>query len=124
LIENPDRAVLWGYGQTLREAGYEVATCTGPAGDDVNRVRCPLLEGDPCPLVRGADVVLSTCDLVRSRDVLAALGSDDRPAVVFEVPVPSAVDYRDVAGSATLLPVPVTESSLLEAVAGALVEAA
>jgi hypothetical protein len=115
--------VLWGYGQTLRAAGYEVATCTGPETDDASRVRCPLLEGNPCPLVRGADVVLSTCELAHSRDLLEALVSGDGPSVVFEVPVPSTPRYRDVAGSARFLPVPVTESSLVEAVAGALATA-
>jgi hypothetical protein len=124
LIENPDRAVLWGYGESLRAAGYEVATCSGPSGDGRSRVRCPLLEGDPCPLVSRADVVLSTCELARSRDLLGALASDERRAVVFEVPLPSAGNYRDVAGSTTFLPVPVTESDLVEAVAEALEERA
>ena len=59
LVENPDAAELWAYAETLRDAGYDVATCTGehPDGED----RCPLIETGRCGLVAGADVVVSTC---------------------------------------------------------------
>ena len=31
LVENPDGAELWAHAEILRDAGYEVATCAGPA---------------------------------------------------------------------------------------------
>lgn len=47
----------WFPEQGLRDAGYDVAVCPGPRG----RVApCPLLVGQACPLVSGADLVVST----------------------------------------------------------------
>ena len=114
LVENPDRSQLWAYAETLREAGYEVATCAGehPDGHD----RCPLLERGRCTLVDGADVVVSTCSMQRGDRLLAVLGTRGSTPVVFEAPPPDFEKYAHLAENATLVPTPVTERGLLDAV--------
>lgn len=74
----------WFAEQALRDAGHEVAVCPGPGG---RREPCPLLVGEPCLLVEGADVVLSVLrgtDGERVRAVHDAAGPDvhllSRPA--------------------------------------------
>ena len=118
LVEHRDAAIRSAYARVLDRAGYDVETCGGP-GDDGEPVQCPLLEDRPCPLVDGADVVLSSCDLVRSRDILSRLASTARAPVVFEAPKPMFDSYRDVAGESLFLAVPVTETTLRAAVAAA-----
>lgn len=46
----------WPAEQTLRNAGYDVAVCPGPTG---RRAPCPLMVGQTCPLVDGADLVVT-----------------------------------------------------------------
>lgn len=115
LVENPDGAELWAYAETLREAGYDVATCTGehPDGSD----RCPLLETGHCALVEGADVVVSTCSIQRGDRLLAVLGSQGSTPVVFEAPAPDFERYAHLAENATLVATPVTAQALVHAVA-------
>jgi hypothetical protein len=117
LVENPDGAQLWAYAEALREAGYDVATCAGehPDGED----RCPLIETGHCGLVEGADVVVSTCSIQRGDKLLAVIGSTGSTPIVFEAPRPDFERYAHLAENATLLPAPVTERALLEAVAEA-----
>jgi hypothetical protein len=117
LVENPDAAELWAYAETLRDAGYDVATCSGehPEGED----RCPLIETGRCELVAGADVVVSTCSMQRGDRLLAVLGSQGSTPVVFEAPRPDFERYAHLAEDATLVPTPVTAQGLLDAVAAA-----
>ena len=117
LVESPDRAELWAYAETLRDAGYNVATCTGehPGGHD----RCPLLEVGRCGLVEGADVVVSTCSIPRGDKLLAVLSAEGSTPVVFEAPKPDFERYDSATENVTLVPTPVTEQSLLDAVARA-----
>lgn len=114
LVENPDGGVLWAYAETLREAGYDVATCTGehPEGHD----RCPLLEIGHCELVEGADIIVSTCSMQRGDKLLAVLSSDGSTPVVFEAPEPDLERYAGSPENVTLVPTPVTEETLLDAV--------
>ncbi len=125
LIENGDGAELWAQADVLRQAGYRVATCRGPTGDDGwptgadgEVLRCPLLETGCCPLVEGADVVVSGCGVGRSEALLAALTAVAKN-VVFAAPAPTFDRYADVRGAAQLLPFPVTETMLLDTVAQA-----
>lgn len=117
LVENPDSSQLWAYAEALREAGYEVATCAGehPEGGE----RCPLLETGHCGLVEGADVVVSTCSMPRGDRLLAVLGTQGSTPIVFEAPPPEFERYSHLAENATLVPTPVTEKALLDAVAEA-----
>lgn len=120
VVENPDRSELWGYAEALREAGYDVATCSGPGGVEHARSLCPLVETGRCTLVDGADVVVSTSALPEALSILAALASRGSPRVVFEAPAPTFDRYRDAAGDAVLVACPVTEEILRTKVAEAL----
>ncbi len=120
LVENPDRAELLAHATILRDAGYDVAICTGPdMGRGGKACGCPLLEGESCKLVDGADVVVSTSSLNGSDDILAALQAEGSLPVVFEVSPPDLDRYGEAAPSASLLPQPVTAKSLLDAVSDA-----
>lgn len=114
LVENPDRAELWAYAQVLRDAGYDVATCTGehPGGGD----RCPLIETGRCELVEGADVIVSTCSMQRSGELLAILSLQDATPIVFEAPAPELDRIANLADNVTYVPTPVTAEGLREAV--------
>jgi len=46
---------LWRGEDELRGAGFDVALCQGPCGP---KGRCPVLDGEPCPLIAGADAVV------------------------------------------------------------------
>jgi len=141
LIEHPDRAALWAEEQIMRDAGYDVAVCTGPI-EPFERERsfsirlrtfsdeeapagekpeaCPLLADGRCSLVEEADVVVSTTDLRQSRGILAALSRMRKPALVVESSR-SVLEHSDhTMGSATVVEAPVTERHLLEAVSAAL----
>ena len=117
LVENPDAAQLWAYAETLRAAGYDVATCAGEHPDGLDR--CPLVETGHCALVEGADVVVSTCSMQRGDRLLAVLGLTGSTPVVFEAPKPDFERYAHLAENAKLVPTPVTRKALLEAVAEA-----
>ncbi len=45
----------WFAERELREAGFDVAICSGAR---VSTEYCPVLNGEPCPLVEGADAVI------------------------------------------------------------------
>jgi hypothetical protein len=142
LIENPDGADLWAHAEILREAGYQVAVCSGPQqpearpswlgrrpGDfpdptdlpvDAVRTRCPLVEHGHCPLVEDADVVVSTTSLADSREILATISSRGTPPLVVEGTRGALERDRDVIRDAVVIEEPVTERELLTAVEKAL----
>jgi hypothetical protein len=133
LIENPDAADLWAHADALREAGYEVATCLGPtpahergpwyrrrpsrAGDP-----CPLLGHGSCPLVDGADVVVSTTQLTDSRKIVAALRAQRSLPVIVEGTTADLERDSDAIGDAREIEQPVTPALLLAAVDDALTQ--
>ena len=53
LVETPGGR--WHAAPGAAKAGLEVLACSGPRGA---RVRCPVLSGEPCPLVAAADAVV------------------------------------------------------------------
>jgi len=57
LVEHPDPVWRWAARQRLESAGYEVATCGGPSV--LPRGRCPLIAGEPCRALEGAEVVIN-----------------------------------------------------------------
>src|SRR5215471_8452460 len=59
LIEDGHPALAISDFSLFRDAGFDVAFCSGP-GDEPGA--CPLLRGQPCPLVAEADVVLHGLD--------------------------------------------------------------
>jgi hypothetical protein len=59
LIEDDHPALAISDFSLFEQAGFDVAYCSGP-GDDLTA--CPLLRGQPCPVVAGADAVLHGLD--------------------------------------------------------------
>jgi hypothetical protein len=58
----------WPAGSAVRKAGFDVLACPGAGGT----TRCPVLDGERCPLVDGADVVITAATSDRWAPVLAA----------------------------------------------------
>lgn len=137
LVENPDGADLWAHADVLRDAGYDVATCAGPTGETerLSRFRrrylnwadpqplerrertvCPLVAEGRCPLVEGADVVISTTRLTDSREILARLSARTSPPLVVEGTSSDFERDRDVTGDAIEITLPVLPSQLVDAV--------
>ena len=115
LIENPERADLWAHADLLRKEGYDVAMCGGPDAELEHTV-CPLLAEGQCPLVDGADVVVSTTQLTDSREILATLSARTSPALVVEGTSFDLERDRDVTGDAVQLKLPVLPRQLVDAV--------
>lgn len=115
LIENPDQADLWAHSGILRDAGYDVAVCTGP-----DEASCPLLVHGHCSLVEGADVIVSSTDLSQSRGILAAISRKRPAALVVEGPKNVLEREAEAIGGATVIALPVTNDRLLAAVADTL----
>ncbi len=118
LIENPDGAELWAHADVLREAGYDVAMCGGPAvqTEDHDRTVCPLVTEGRCPLVEGADVVVSTTRLIDSREILATLSARSAPVLVVEGTSSDLKRDGDVIGDSLEIPLPVLPQQLVAAV--------
>ncbi len=55
LIEDDDPVAAVSDFTVFRDAGFDVAFCSGPGADPK---KCPLRRGEPCSLVAGSDVVL------------------------------------------------------------------
>ena len=135
LIENPDRADLWAHADVLREAGYDVAMCGGPTPapapvtwfqrlfradpepvEPQERTFCPLVAQGHCPLVEGADVVVSTTTLTDSREIHAKLSARSSPALVVEGTSADLKRDGDTIGDAVEIQLPVLPAQLVDAV--------
>ncbi len=91
LIEDADPALAISDFGCYRDAGMDVALCSGPGADSVD---CPILTGGPCHLLSTADVVLH--HLRRETGVEDAIRRQpDRPGLI-TVGGPDA-DLTDVA---------------------------
>jgi hypothetical protein len=97
LIEDDHPALAISDFSMFEQAGFDVAFCSGPDGDPA---ACPVLHGQQCPLLTGADVVLHGLD--PALGVAAAIGrqSPGVPLIVEQ--------HRRADGS----PQPVPEDSL------------
>jgi hypothetical protein len=71
--------------RSLARSGYDVRTCPGPGR------RCPLLAGQPCPLVLGADMVVFD---VPSDDRQATVLRDGHARFHPDIPLHTAEDFR------------------------------
>lgn len=86
-----------------RDADVEVLACAGPG---TCRQACPLLRGDTCPLVEGADAIVMTASTTGPEwDDIRAVHRRDHPGV--PVVVESGRDRRGGAPLASLVPAPV-----------------
>jgi hypothetical protein len=91
LMESHEPGVDIANFDAFRDAGFDVSVCEGPA----DAVECPLVRGEPCPLVNEADVVLFDVDDQPARwAVLDALRAS-RPElpVVVRAQDPAALGY-------------------------------
>jgi len=99
LVESPDPLNAISNFDAFRNTGFEVTVCEGPAGDAHD---CPVVRGEPCPLVAEADVVLFELDSdpPRRAEVLAAVQArrPDLPVVVM-----SADSAPDAATGCTMI---------------------
>jgi hypothetical protein len=121
LVEDPDGAVLWASARVLEEAGYDVACCQGPSGvgDGLPRTCCPLLVGAACPLVEGADVVVSSTSLPQSAEIQEAVARHEAELVVGG-PERVVAERLERIGTGAPLPYPISPEKLVRAVAAAL----
>lgn len=86
LVEHPEPAARELIARGLRERGYAVVACGGPDGHgDTATDRCPVLHGEPCPGVDGADVVVSSLNLSgqRERTIVRTIAADPASPPVF-----------------------------------------
>jgi hypothetical protein len=120
LIENPDGADLWAHAEILRDAGYDVAMCAGPSdavpAEHQERTVCPLIAEGQCPLVEGADVVVSTTYLTDGREILATLSARGSPALVVEGTGDDLERNSDVIGDAVRVRYPLSAEQIVGAV--------
>ena len=58
VVEDADPAGRRNAERELRRAGYEVLGCCGP--ETLARRRCPVEEGEACPAISDADLVITT----------------------------------------------------------------
>jgi len=121
LVEDPDGAVLWASARILEEAGYEVACCQGPTGVGRGLARncCPLLVGGACPLVEGADVVVSSTSLPESAGIQEAVARHDA-ALVVGGPGRVVEERLERIGTGSALASPISPARLVGAVAAVL----
>jgi hypothetical protein len=109
LVESPDPGLAISNFDAFRGAGFEVTVCGGPA---VDAGECPVVRGEPCPLMARADVVLFDVDgdpprrsevqAARRSAVLAAMRAN-RPGL--PIVVMSAAPTPEMAsGCATIRP--------------------
>lgn len=124
LLECDDTTVQDGVERVLRESGYAVAVCCGPATRIAGR--CPLVHEGRCGLVEEADVVVHALDPSRSehREVLAAI-EHERPRTPVVVEVTDGGDRREAELLAPTYRVryPMSRETLLSAVDAALADA-
>jgi CheY-like chemotaxis protein len=119
LVEHDDEAAGLLLASALREAGYGVAVCPGPAEEE----RCPLAGAEGCAIAHGADVVVSCLGLerVEGREVLGALRARC-PAIplVVEVSAGQEEQWPALLGDCELVYCPIAPEQLLTAVSRAL----
>ena len=119
LIEDGHPALAISDFSLFRDAGFDVAFCSGP-GDEPGA--CPLLRGQRCPLVAEADVVLHGLD--QALGIAAAIRRQhpELPVVV-EQRRPEAGSAGAVPAGCVPLGYPCSVSGQVDAVARAVADA-
>ena len=119
LIEQPDEARGMRLAEGLRQAGYAVAVCPGPARSE----RCPLAGDEGCEAAHGADVVVAGLGLgtPQSREVLEALRARCAGIPLIVEVGPAEQDaWPELLRGCDVVVSPVTSDELVAAVRGAL----
>ncbi|HUO48133.1 MAG TPA: hypothetical protein VMU09_04790 [Acidimicrobiales bacterium] len=121
LIESDDGAEATALVRVLERQGYRCAWCPGPGTTDARD--CPLVRDGCCPLVEGADAVVSTLSLEHAgcRQVLAAMArsSPATPVVLAATPAGASRWSHHLTGR-RVLQLPLTARGLLDALDAAL----
>ncbi len=121
VVENEDAACQWAAAGLLEAAGYDVASCGGPR--HLPGHECALVAHDRCPLVDGADLVVSSLGISdpANRAVLTALRRRrSQIPVIVEVTTPRLEELHATVPGCRTIPYPVTPHNLLAAVDAAL----
>ncbi len=119
LLEQPQREETSVRLDALRRAGYAVAVCPGPTGED----RCPLAGDEGCAAAHGADVVVSSLGLEteEAREALAALRTRlPRLPVLVEADATAALRWPALVRRDHRLEPGITPAELVERVDAAL----
>jgi DNA-binding NarL/FixJ family response regulator len=122
LVEHADESAGLMMVSALREAGYNVAVCPGPAEEK----RCPLTGPQGCAIAHGGDVVVSSLGLERAegREVLEALRIRcGHVALVVEVKPGQAEEWTELLRDCEIVYSPVAPEQLVSAVGRALTTA-
>ena len=115
LLEHRDPSVLDILGDGLEDEGFEVLTCGGPRPEVGPGTECPLLRGEVCPGVEGADVVVTSLlveDDEQGRIVVALTNLPEGPPVLLEATSLQA-GRRFGPGEAPTLRYPFTDAASL-----------
>lgn len=119
LIEHADESEGMSLAAAVRQAGYAVAVCPGPAQSE----RCPLAGDEGCQAAHGADVIVACLGLgtARSREVLEALRARcaETPLIV-EVAPEEREEWPDLLDACDVVDSPVTPDELVTALRGVL----
>jgi hypothetical protein len=123
LIEHPDPESALEVAAAVRNAGCGVAICRGPDAAAEPPTRCPLHALEPCAVVEGADVVVTSLDF-EDADALSVLQGlrtryPSTPLVV-QATVRTALDLESGLADCTVLPVTATPAEIASAVQRAL----
>jgi hypothetical protein len=117
VVENEDASWHWAATRILETAGYEVACCGGPK--HLPDQRCPLVAGDRCPLVEGADLVVNGLGISdpANHAVLTALRAQHGEIpVLAEIPAPQIARLDAEIPGCRTVPRPVGPGDLVAAV--------
>lgn len=125
MVEHEDPGWRWAASERLTSAGYEVACCGGPRV--LPRQRCPVVAGEPCPLLDGADVIVNGLGITTTaaRAVLTAVHAQ-RPElpVIVELPTSRFDDLEAMAPGCRPVAFPVGPKHLARSVDEAIKESA
>lgn len=120
VVEHDDAAWRWAATGRLEAAGYQVASCPGPR--HLPGERCPLVAGEACSLIDGADVVVDGLGVTvpEHRAVLTALRArhEELPVIV-EIRPSQILELESELPGCRVVTYPVRPRELLAAVADA-----
>jgi hypothetical protein len=100
LVESASPALAVSDFSVFQDAGFDVGVCSGPGGTPED---CPLLRGEECALLEGADAVLHKLD--QPLDIAAAIHRQ-RPDIPVLVEVRRGADGSMPAVPAGCVPLP------------------
>ena len=119
LIEHADETKGMSLAAAVRQAGYTVAVCPGPAQSE----RCPLTGDEGCEAAHGADLIVTSLGLGtrQSREVFEALRTRcPRTPLVVEVTREETEEWPDLLQGCEVVISPVTPDALVATVRGVL----